>query len=211
MRKAEWAARASPARGRRGRSRPGQVGPAACPERGDVLERFGARAIARQAGQQGGAIVPPREPAVEDCDDPGVGAAADEPPEALLQRQRRARQLERVERIAALLADAVDARGRQRIVGHRERDAIDHDQRQRLAGDVDALPEALRRQQHRADAVAQLGEQHVARPLALHHQRERQRRAQVRLGDAQVAEAGEEQQRAALGDRAQLGGAPRGG
>ena len=94
--------------------------------------------------------------------------------------------------------------------GTRERDLVHHHQRQRLAGDVDALPEALRRQQHRADALAQRREQQVARALALHQQRERQRRAQVRLGDAQVAEAGEQQQRAPAGDRAQLGHA-RGG
>ena len=51
--------------------------------------------------------------------------------------------------------------------------SIDHHQRQRLAGDVDPLPEALRRQQHGADLGPQRRQQEVARALALHQQRER--------------------------------------
>ena len=181
------------------------------PEVGDVGEQLGARAIARQAGEQRRAVALARDAPVEHGDHARVGARADQAAEALLERQRRARQLVALERIAVVVADAIDARRGQRIVGDRERDAVHDDQRQRLARDVDALPEALRRQQHRADARAHRRQQHVARALALHQQRVRQRCAQQRLGDAQVAEAGEQQQRAPVRDRAQLRHARGGG
>ena len=107
-----------------------------------------------------------------------------------------------LKRLAAALAQVVDARRRERIVGHVEGDLVDDDERERLAGHVDALPEALRREQHRADLLAQLGEQEVARLLALDEQRELRLGAQVGLGDAQVAEAREEQERASARDGA---------
>ena len=113
----------------------------------------------------------------------------------MLERQGRARKLETVEGIPAVLADALDARGGQRIVGHGKRQAIDHHQRERLARHVHALPETLCGQQHRADLLAECGEQHVARAFTLYQQRKTTVGAQTLLGHAQVAEAGKEQKR----------------
>jgi len=68
--------------------------------------------------------------------------------EALLERQGRARKLETVEGIAAILADALDARGRvSGIVGYGKGQAIDHHQRERLGPARHRPAETLRGQQ----------------------------------------------------------------
>ena len=56
-------------------------------------------------------------------------------------------------------------------VGRRERDLVEHDEPQRPAGHVDALPEAHRGDEHRVARCTETDEQHVLRRLALHHER----------------------------------------
>ena len=72
------------------------------------------------------------------------------------------------EPVAAGRLDRLAARLVQRVARRRERQLVDHEQRERLARDVDALPERRRREQHRVDLVAEALEQPLARRLALH-------------------------------------------
>ena len=64
--------------------------------------------------------------------------------------------------------DGLAARLVQRIARRGERQLVDHEQRQRLAGHVHPLPERRCREQHRPDLVAEALEQPLARRLALH-------------------------------------------
>ena len=147
----------------------------------------GSVAAARARGEErghGGAIVddraaaaarrgtPGRRPRaqarVEDRDDADVGVAADQPPEALPQLEHRRRQGVVAEPVAAGRLDRLAAR----LVaadrpGAENGQLVDHEQRERLARDVDALPEGRRREQHRVDLVAEALEQPLPRRLAL--------------------------------------------
>jgi hypothetical protein len=55
----------------------------------------------------------------------------------------------------------------ERISGRRERKLVDHEQRERLALDVDALPERGGGEQNRVDLVSELLEQPLARGISL--------------------------------------------
>jgi hypothetical protein len=98
---------------------------------------------------------------------PAVGVPPDQPTEALAQLQRGARQGVVAEPIAAGSLDGLAARLVQRVAGRRERKLVDHEERQRLARHVDALPEGRRRDQHRIDLVAEPLEEALARGLTL--------------------------------------------
>ena len=59
----------------------------------------------------------------------------------------------------------------QRVVGPRERQAVDHHERERTAGNVDALPETQRGEQARRLVRRELLEQAALRLVALEQQR----------------------------------------
>ena len=86
---------------------------------------------------------------------PKSSLVADQPADALLERDRRLRHLLVEERIAALRADRVEPRLEQRIVGRRERQLVDDDDAERVALDVDAFPETARAEQHRVARLAE--------------------------------------------------------
>ena len=89
------------------------------------------------------------------------------PPEALAELQHRRRERVVAEPVAAGGLDRLAARLVERVAGRRERQLVDHEQRERLAGDVDALPEGRGREQHGVDLGAEALEQPLARRVAL--------------------------------------------
>ena len=96
----------------------------------------------------------------------------------------------------------LEPRGEQRIVRRRERQLVDDDDRQRVAGHVDALPEARAAEQHRVAGLAESHQQLGLRAVALDQQRPRQvlggdRAGEELAGDVERAQAGEEQERTA--------------
>ena len=95
---------------------------------------------------------------------------ADQPPEPLPQLKHRRRQRVGREPVPSLGRDPLAARLVERIVRRLERQLVDHEQRERLSGDVDALPERAGGDEHRADVVAELLEEPLARRFALDEQ-----------------------------------------
>src|SRR5215831_17708358 len=73
---------------------------------------------------------------------------ADKAAQSLLQRENRERHLILVERLAAVRADGIDSRRGDWIRRRGERQLVDDHTAQRLADDVDTLPEARCREQH---------------------------------------------------------------
>ena len=104
-----------------------------------------------QRAQQLAAVAAREQPVVEHRHHAAVVLRAQQPAVALLEQQRRPRQLHAAEAGAAVALGVLGARRHQRLVGRRERQLVQHHQRQRLAGHVDALPEARRAEQHRVD------------------------------------------------------------
>ena len=80
------------------------------------------------------------------------------------------------EGVAAFALEALDARLDERIVRRRERQLVDDHALQRLAGHVDAFPEALRADQHRARRVEEALHQLALRALALDQHLDARRR-----------------------------------
>ena len=97
----------------------------------------------------------------------------DEAAEALLERHRRATGREYcVKPLPPSRSIARAAGGDDRIVGRRERDLVEDDEPERPARDVDALPEAHRRDEHGLAARAEARQEQVLGALALDHQRQ---------------------------------------
>src|SRR5262249_2020379 len=126
-----------------------------------------------------------------------------------------ARQLVDLEWILAGFLQPAHARGGDRVVGRRERQLLEDDERQRLAGDVDALPERRRGEEHRAHLGAERVEERGARALALDEDGVGHAAAQRGGGAAQRPPARRQDERAAarhveeLGDGGGGGGAER--
>src|SRR5207302_9228408 len=85
---------------------------------------------------------------VEKGDDAAVGAVTDEPSQPLRQGEGGEGRLIVRERVAATSLDRLKPGGRHRITRRGERQLVDDDAAQRLAGDVHALPEAGGREQY---------------------------------------------------------------
>ncbi len=83
------------------------------------------------------------------------------------------------EAVHALLFHHFDAGRQHGIVGRRERQLVDDDQRQRVAAHVHPFPETLAADQHAVTGLAELVQQFRAPLVALHEQGERQ----VALGE----------------------------
>src|SRR5215471_10212344 len=94
-----------------------------------------------------------------------------QPAEPLLQRKNRERHLILVERLATTSADRVDARRGDRIAWGGKRQFVDDDAAQRVADDVDALPEARRRKEDGMRRLAKLFEELRPWHRALHEDR----------------------------------------
>ena len=84
------------------------------------------------------------ESGIQHGDDAAVGRRADQAAARLRQQHRRPWQVDLAERRRA---EQLAARRQQRIVGPGERDPVDHDERERRPGDVDALEQPGGREQ----------------------------------------------------------------
>src|SRR5207244_2909955 len=85
-----------------------------------------------------------------------IAPVANETAEPLLQREDRQRHLIVLERFSTARADGVDTGRRDRVARRREWQLVDDDAAQRLADDVDALPEARCGEQHGMRGLAEL-------------------------------------------------------
>ena len=117
--------------------------------------------------EEGPAVRLRAHPRVEDRDHAAVGMRADQPPEPLPQLEHRRGQRVLAEPVAAERVDSLAARLDERVARRRERQLVDHEQRERLARHVDSLPEGRRGDEHRGDLLAEALEQALARRLAL--------------------------------------------
>ena len=136
---------------------------------------------------------------------PRSDAAADQPPEPLPKLEDGRRQRVLREPVPALGGDPLAPRLDERIVRGLEGELVDHEQRQRLAGNVDALPERPRRDEHGVDLVAEPLEQALARRFALDEQLDAEPTAEP-VGDRRErAVRAREHERAAGGQLAELG------
>ena len=149
------------------------------------------------------AVGPRAQPRIEDGDDTAIRVAANQPAEALAQLEHRGRQCVVAEPVAAQTLDCLAACFVERIARSRERELVDHEQRQRLARHVHALPERRRREQDRTDLVAEALEQALARRVTLHQHLVRHAAAHLLAIDLERAVAGREHERPPLGEREQ--------
>src|SRR5436190_21635881 len=110
----------------------------------------------RQRIDEAAAVSPGPETRIEHRENAAVATMADEPAQALLQHQDRQRDLILGERVAASSADRFDARGGNRIRRRRERQLVDDDAAERVAGDVHTLPAARGGEEHGGGLLAEL-------------------------------------------------------
>src|SRR5207248_7486626 len=121
----------------------------------------------RQRGDEAASVSFRTNPRVEPDEDAAVAAVTDEAAEPLLQCKDGERHLVIAERVAAAGADRFDARRGDRIGRRRERQLVDDDAAERFTDDVDALPEARRREQYRMRRRAELLQQLRSRQRSL--------------------------------------------
>jgi hypothetical protein len=135
---------------------------------------------------------------IEDREHTAIVPVTDEAAQALQQRKDGQRHLVLAERIAALHVQRFHPCGGHRIAGRGERQLVDDHAAQRVADDVDALPEARGREQDRVRRHAELGKQGRSRGASLHQQRVVELHREHGLDRAQHRVAREEHERAAF-------------
>src|SRR5262245_13615476 len=121
----------------------------------------------RQRFDEAPAVRPRAQTWIEDRDNPFVCVPSDEAAEPLAQLQDRGGQRVFREPISSLTRDALAACLDERIARRREGQLVDHEQRERLALNVHALPERRGREKNRVDVVPEALEQPLARRVAL--------------------------------------------
>ena len=126
----------------------------------------------RQRALEEAGIARGHHPVVEEGDDAAVVGPPDEASGALRQPQRGVGGRDRHEAVAAHPRDGLRARRGQRVVGPRERDAVDDDELARRAGHVDALPQRERAEQAGARVAGELPHQGADLVLALAQERD---------------------------------------
>ena len=104
------------------------------PKKSATAATFGDEPGRRQRGEKAPSVRPRAQPRVEDRDDAAVRVAADQPAEALPELEHRRGQRVVAEPVAARRRDALAARLDQRVARSGERQLVDHEQRERLAG-----------------------------------------------------------------------------
>ena len=179
------------------------------PPAADLLEGGGAREAGREGVGEDAAVGARDDPVVEDRDDTAIVTPADQPAEALLEGERGGGELERREGIVAELGARLHAGRDQRIGVRRERQLVDHDEAERVAGDIDAFPEGGGAEEDRVGGRAKSIDEGRARCVALDEARIGQV-GEAGGGVAHRAVRGEQQEGAATGDREELEGALRG-
>jgi hypothetical protein len=155
--------------GRRRLRRRGRRGQAA--QGGTDDGGVGGRPEGRQRCSEEIAVAGGHQPGIEHGDHPAVGHGPEQPPGPLGQEQRGLGRGDRHEPVAAAGRHrALTGRG-QRVVGPGERDPVDHDQLQRAAGHVHALPQRQRAEQASRLVIGELPDQLGRDVVALAEQR----------------------------------------
>src|ERR1019366_7872544 len=98
--------------------------------------------VRRKRFQKDFTILHALDAVVENGQYAAIGARADQPPEALLERQNRLRYLVFREGVAAVFLQGLDARRDDGVGGHGERQLVHNHAGKLLAANVNALPEA---------------------------------------------------------------------
>src|SRR5690606_30941954 len=111
------------------------------PERAHLGERITAARVG-EAPEEHFSVALGDEARVEDGDHAAIAPRADEPPEALLEGERGAREEELAEGVLAARLEARRARLGERIVGRLEGELVHDDEAERAPRHVHALPEA---------------------------------------------------------------------
>src|SRR6266849_7572440 len=135
------------------------------------------------------------QPRIEHRHDAAIAPVTDQPAEPLLKRENRERHLVFVERHPPSRLDGFDARRGDGITRGGEWQLVDNDAAQCLAHDVDALPEARRREQDCVRGVAELPQQLAPWRRALHEDWVVRREFSYRLHLAERRIAVEEHER----------------
>ena len=113
-----------------------------------------ATAAGGRAAQEALPVVAAAQALVAEHDHAAIGAAPDQPSEALAQAQHRLREHVLAERVA----ESFRAGPHERVGRHRERQLGDDHAAERVAGNVDALPEAGGPEQHGAPVGEEAGQ-----------------------------------------------------
>src|SRR5829696_28256 len=151
----------------------------------------------RKRLEEAAAVRPRAQPRVEDGHDALISVAPDQAPETLAQLQDcRGKRVLR-EPVASLPRDALAARLDERIPRGREWQLVDHEERERLALDVDPLPEGRGREEDRVDVLAEPLQEPLARRVPLPKDGKLKPRRAARDQLVQRAVGGGEDERAA--------------
>ena len=110
---------------------------------------------------------------IEDGDHALVLVTADEPAEPLAELEHRGGERVVGEPVAALARDSLAARLDEGIPGSREGELVHHEERERFAGHVHALPERRGREEHGVHVLPEALEETLARCFPLNEKRER--------------------------------------
>src|SRR5690606_32144150 len=140
-------------------------------ERGEELPRPSEAPLLprwRQGAEQALSVALGVDAIVEQRDDPAIVVAPDQAAKSLLETDRRLRNREVEEGVLAGSRQGITARLEDGVGGHRERDLLQHEQTERAAWYVDALPEAGRGHQDPALRGSERGEQALLGTLSLH-------------------------------------------
>jgi len=132
-------------------------------------------------------------------EDATIRLAPEQPPEPLLEFQHRERHLVLHERVASGVLDPLDTRGDQRVVGDIERQLVHHDEGERVARNVDAVPERRRPEEQRVRGLLEAFDERGLASLALDDQRPAPLRLELRGGALHVGVGGEQGKPTALG------------
>ena len=164
----------------------------------------------RQTSQKHLSVAAPPDARVEDGDDAPISRAADQAAKTLFERQRGSGHQVAHERGLTRLFDARTARCNDRIAWNLEGKLVDDDHAEGGTGDIDALPEAGGRKEHRAAMIAKTVEQGLLGRISLNEPfpierladalREGSHHAKRRAQDEDPS-VGETNQRADLFDR----------
>src|SRR4051812_11239173 len=165
-------------------------------ELGDGAE-VGDHRCGRKRVEEAPAVCPRAQPRVENRHHALVSVPADQTPEPLSQLEHRRGKGVLGEPVPSLPRDAFAARLDERIARRRERQLVDHEEREGLALDVDALPERRGRKEDGVDVVAEPLQEPLARRVSLLQDRELEPRAATGDELVQRGVGGGENERAA--------------
>src|SRR5690606_23430002 len=124
----------------------------------------------RQAGEKSATVRTRREARIAQDEHAAVMDIADESTSTLLERDDGIRNLPLDERVETCIAQGGETRIEYRIIRRGEGQFVDDHDTERLAGNIDAFPEACGTEQHAVAGFTKTAEQLVTGRRALHEQ-----------------------------------------